>query len=102
MSRCQKVIRRSRERACEQFSAPYLFVSPAEESVGKLAALQLCVLRDSPLGRSSAKGKSLMALRKTPHPEEAAKQLSRRTQDADPSDRRFPDTRTRGSDRNPL
>jgi hypothetical protein len=31
-----------------------------------------------------------MALRKTPHPEEAAKQLSRRTHGADPADRQFP------------
>jgi hypothetical protein len=33
-----------------------------------------------------------MALRKTPHPEEAAKQLSRRTHGADPADRQFPDS----------
>jgi hypothetical protein len=39
-----------------------------------------------------------MALRKLPHPEEAAKQLSRRTHGDDPADRRFPDTLFRAGD----
>ena len=37
------------------------------------------------------------ALRKIPHPEEAAKQLSRRTHGADPADPRFPTRRKQGS-----
>jgi hypothetical protein len=32
------------------------------------------------------------SIKKIPHPEEAAKQLSRRTHGADPADRQFPDS----------
>jgi hypothetical protein len=41
-------------------------------------------------------------IEKIPHPEEAAEQLSRRTQGADPADRRFPYTRFRRMTDNPL
>jgi hypothetical protein len=37
-------------------------------------------------------------IKKIPHPEEAAKQLSRRTHGADPADREFPYSLFRGGD----
>ena len=41
------------------------------------------------------------SIKKIPHPEEAAKQLSRRTHGADPGGRRFPDSLLRGGDEGP-
>jgi hypothetical protein len=37
-------------------------------------------------------------IEKIPHPEEAAKQLSRRTHGANPASRQFPDSLSRGGD----
>jgi hypothetical protein len=67
----------------------YLPVVPAKMAVRKLVASWVCVLRDAPFGAPQHE-EILDRIKKIPHPEEAAEQLSRRTDGTDPADPQFP------------